>query len=321
LSAFSEYVDSAEEEGVTLALETKPVVLEQGGGGRLRLDCTRGCEQISFEASLVIAAPRRVVDKTFTESLGLRTTSRGVAVDRKTLATDLLGVFAGGEVVSGPGPAVRAVAAGRLAAVSMGQYLAGGPVTGEPKDVHVVMGRLDDGERAALLRDVEAMARVDTFMVSPARRRQNFEEVEVGLTEEQARQEAGRCLQCDCLARDDCKLRRYARDYGVEMNLYRGESRRFERDASHPLVVYESGKCILCGLCVRIAEQAGEGLGMSFTRRGFGGRTAVPFRESVAAALSAETARLCAEACPTGALALKRTRPSAASEPSEKRTD
>ena len=318
LSAFSEYVDAAEDEGVTLALETRPVALEEGGGGHFHLNCTRHGEHLSFEASLVIAAPPRVVETVLIEGLGLKVTNRGVAVDRKTLATDLEGVFAGGEVVSGAGPAVRAVAAGRLAAACMGQYLAGGPVTGEPKDVNVVMGRLDASERAALLRDVEAKARVDTSMVSPARRRQNFEEVEAGLTEEQARQEAGRCLQCDCLAREDCKLRNYARDYGVKTNLYRGESRRYERDASHPLIVYESGKCILCGLCVRIAEQAGEGPGMSFTRRGFGGRTAVPFGESVAVGLTLETASLCAEACPTGALALKRTRPSATLEPSEK---
>ncbi len=315
LSAFKEYVDAALEEGVTLELEAQPVKLESVGGGRFGLTCTRADEAFTLDASLVLAAPARVADRTLIESMGLKATNRGVSVDRRTLATELTGVFAGGEVVSGPGPAVRAVAGGRLAALSIGQYLAQQPLTGAAKDVHVVMGRLSDTELASFLGDVKKAPRVSVSVVRPERRRRSFEEVQQGLTEEQAQQESARCLQCDCLARDDCKLRRLAREYGAGVASYRGEARPFERDTSHPLIVYESGKCILCGLCVRLAEQAGEALGMSFTRRGFAGRAAVPFGGSIAEGLSEETARLCAQACPTGALALKRPRPSARKAP------
>jgi formate dehydrogenase major subunit len=179
-------------------------------------------------------------------------------------------------------------------------------VVGERAEARVAMGRLSDAERVELLRGVEKAGRIARVLREMAERRQDFAEVEQELDEADARREAARCLQCDCLARDDCKLRRYASQYGAEATRLRGERRSFTRDDSHPLIVYESGKCILCGLCVRIAEQAGEALGMSFTSRGFAGRTAVPFGGCIAEGLSSETARRVAEACPTGALALKR---------------
>ncbi|GAG23468.1 unnamed protein product, partial [marine sediment metagenome] len=49
----------------------------------------------------------------------------GIKADRRTLRTNLEGVFAGGKAVSGPDPGVRAVAAGHLAATCIHQYLSG----------------------------------------------------------------------------------------------------------------------------------------------------------------------------------------------------
>jgi NADH dehydrogenase/NADH:ubiquinone oxidoreductase subunit G len=70
-------------------------------------------------------------------------------------------------------------------------------------------------------------------------------------------------------------------------------------------VIYESGKCIDCGLCIQIAAVAGEKLGLAFVGRGFNVRVAVPFDYSMAQALEHAAAK-CVEACPTGALALAR---------------
>jgi NADH dehydrogenase/NADH:ubiquinone oxidoreductase subunit G len=72
-------------------------------------------------------------------------------------------------------------------------------------------------------------------------------------------------------------------------------------DDSHPDVVYEPGKCIACGICVRIAAEAREGLGLGFVGRAFHVRTAVPFNSSMVEGLR-EVALACADACPTGAL-------------------
>jgi len=231
------------------------------------------------------------------DAVFLACSKSGIKADRRTLRTNLEGVFAGGKAVSGPDPGVRAVAAGHLAATCIHQYLSGREVTGEPRPVNVHMGKLTQQELAVLFRGVEESPRV---------RQASFEEVAQGLSESDAIKEAERCLQCDCLAKDDCKLRQYATEYRARVSRFKGERRPFDRDDSHPDVVYEPGKCILCGICVRIADQAGESPGMAFTRRGFPARVGVPFEKPLAEALSPETARRCAEACPTGALALKR---------------
>ena len=92
--------------------------------------------------------------------------------------------------------------------------------------------------------------------------------------------------------------------YGADARRYHGQRRQIERLQPHPEITYQPGKCILCGLCIQIAEQAGEPLGLSFVGRGFDVRVAVPFDESLAEALK-RSARRCAEVCPTGALALR----------------
>lgn len=74
--------------------------------------------------------------------------------------------------------------------------------------------------------------------------------------------------------------------------------------SDHPVVVYEPGKCIDCGLCIQIAAQAGEQLGLTFVGRGFDVRMKVPFEKSLAEGLKVSGAK-CVEVCPTGALAFK----------------
>jgi NADH dehydrogenase/NADH:ubiquinone oxidoreductase subunit G len=64
---------------------------------------------------------------------------------------------------------------------------------------------------------------------------------------------------------------------------------------------FEPGKCIKCGICVRVAERAGDHPGLAFSGRGFDLRVTVPFNEGLRTALPA-TARECAARCPTGAL-------------------
>ena len=91
---------------------------------------------------------------------------------------------------------------------------------------------------------------------------------------------------------------------GASASRFECEKRPFIRDDTSDIVVFEPGKCILCGLCVRIAESRGERLGVGFSRRGFGTHVAVPFGAPLKEGLTT-TLRLCAESCPTGALALR----------------
>ncbi|MFC1569903.1 hypothetical protein ACFL4L_06675, partial [bacterium] len=84
--------------------------------------------------------------------------------------------------------------------------------------------------------------------------------------------------------------------------VYKGEDRSLIEKTIQPGgVIYEPGKCVKCGLCVRITAKSKERLGLAFIGRGFQVKVAVPFDEPLSAGLEL-TAAACVEACPTGAL-------------------
>jgi formate dehydrogenase major subunit len=258
----------------------------------------------AIPCTTVIAAIGQSVERALAGREGLRVTAWGIAVEEKTLATNLPGVFAGGDAVLGADLAVRAVAAGRVAAASIHQYLTGQAVTGEPAVTGIAMQPVDDAERAAIFRAIESAARVPTAAIPMAQRLVSFNEVDLGLPPQDAAREARRCLSCGCRKQDCCLVRSLATEYEVDVHRFAGRRRRFSQDLSHPEIVYEPGKCISCDACVRIAAAEGEEYGMTMIGRGFDVRVAPPFEKHLSEALT-RTARRCAEACPTGALSLR----------------
>lgn len=113
-------------------------------------------------------------------------------VNEKTGATNLEGVFAGGDAVSGASIAVEAIGAGRRAARSINCYLRGEEVS-VPDEVITKDSELLDVEELVL---VPESARVRMPELTVDERRLSFEEVELGLTEEMAKGESERCLRC-----------------------------------------------------------------------------------------------------------------------------
>jgi len=108
---------------------------------------------------------------------------------------------------------------------------------------------------------------------------------------------------------DDCAtisplVRALVEEYQPDVNRFAGERRSFPKDDSHSGITYDPRKCIVCEACVQIAAAAGEPLGLAVIGRGFHVAVAVPFGKPLADGLCTAGQR-CAEACPTGALALR----------------
>ncbi len=222
---------------------------------------------------------------------GIDRTDAGVAVDRISCRTSVEGVFAAGGVVKQTDMVVRACGDGRRTAYSADAFLRGREYIPERHNSVSRMGALQEGELSVFLEGASCVARMEVGAE--------------GFSADEAKQEGARCLHCDCRKADTCKLRQYADLYQARQSRYKPVERRiFEQVRSHRSVIYEPGKCIKCGLCVRITENAGEKLGLTFLGRGFDVRVGVPFNESLEEALE-KVAEQCVRTCPTGSLAFK----------------
>ena len=137
-------------------------------------------------------------------------------------------------------------------------------------------------------------------------RNDNFKEVELGFTEEQAINEAKRCLECGCQVNETCALREYASDYLIEHIILSGDQNRHPIDDSHPFIRRDNNKCINCGRCIRIcSEVQGAGV-LGYIYRGFTTLVAPEYNESLTQT-SCESCGKCIAVCPTGALTEKHT--------------
>jgi len=206
MPAISSEVEEAEHEGIKIHfLATPTKILSRDGqlsaiecitmklgepdaSGRRRPVAVKGTE-FTMNVDNVIIAIGQTVDKTALPK-ELNYTSWGtLEVDPVTLETHIAGVFAGGDVVSGPADVVVAVAAGKEAAISIDRYLRGVSLTEErqvtPKRVENV-----SKERAQL------KARASTPLLKLDERKGSFAEVELSFDEKTAIEEAKRCLNC-----------------------------------------------------------------------------------------------------------------------------
>jgi len=210
MPAWEEEIHAAETEGAETTYLSAPQEILTADGKVVGLRCIRmelgepdssgrrrpvpvpGSEY-DIEIDQIIPAIGQRPDLTALENVtGINFTRWGtVETDSVTYSTGREGVFAGGDVQTGPWVAIGAIAAGREAAESILRYLDGKnmaegrePATnenpayrpipeGETKKARAVMPELPEKERAG-----------------------NFKEVELGFNEENGKTEAGRCLNC-----------------------------------------------------------------------------------------------------------------------------
>jgi ferredoxin len=238
--------------------------------------------------SLIIATGESNAD-----FIGLEKRAKSFITERNSHQTALPGVFAIGSAIKPGRVAIRAVAHGKEVAYSVDQYLNGQEVRGEIRMFNSRFGRLVQEEYAAYMEESENGPRIET-------------ENNRGFIREEMIKEASRCMHCDCRKRNDCKLRIYSDEYeAVQKRYFPDERKPVRKIFKNKPVVYEPEKCIKCGICVRITSLHKEKLGLTFIGKGFDVEVGVPFDQVDVNALE-KTASLCAENCPTGALAIRK---------------
>ena len=122
---------------------------------------------------------------------GIETTRQGtLKINPDTLMTTAPGIFAAGDIAFGPRLIINAVADGKKAATEIDKFLRG--PEWKPKGKFVQITVLNHHEMAAYYDEYSRLA----IPALPIERRTGVAEVETGYTEEQARTEASRCLQC-----------------------------------------------------------------------------------------------------------------------------
>ncbi len=170
---------------------------EPDASGRRRPEPIPGSE-FFVEADTVIAAVGQAPDLSFLprDSALERTRWETLVVEPNTLATNVPGVFAGGDFVRGPGKVVEAIADGRRGAAAIDKYLRGDTSRVDLYDLRVpVISEKVSGEEEEETLDEQPRTKMPSLAVPE--RKKGFYEIELGFSDEQARYEAKRCLRCD----------------------------------------------------------------------------------------------------------------------------
>ena len=183
----------------------------------------------TLEADTVILALGQEADSGFLRTIpGMRFDGDVVQVDPNTLMTDVPGIFAGGDAVPSERTVTIGVGHGKKAARVIDRWLAQRPVTEHPKNPVATFDKLNlwywGDDRATTQPELDVAQRL------------NFDEIVGGLTDDQARTEAWRCLSCgNCIECDGC-LGSCPEDAVIKL----GKGLRYR---------YDYTKCTGCGTC------------------------------------------------------------------------
>ena len=186
----------ADAEGKACALWVQPQIIGPVRGGRPAPRKANKPEERMECDIVLVAIGQDIVSKPFADF--------GIAVNRGRIsandagAVNRVGIYAGGDCVSGPATVIKAIAAGKVAAANIDEFLGyHHPIT---CDVEIP---------EPLLNDKVPCGRVNLQEVEAWARKTNFEGIELSMSEEEAIQEASRCLRCD---RHGCGVLRGGRE-------------------------------------------------------------------------------------------------------------
>ena len=175
-----------DESGHCSALITQPQMIGAVKRGRPAPVAAKKPER-RIEADVILIAVGQDIDVDPFVDFGMHAERGSFIANGQLESPDLPGVYVGGDCQSGPATVIKAIGAGKVAARNIDEYLGYHHTLScdvalpEPKqNDRMPKGRVEIAER-------------------PARERKNdFLGVEYGMSLEEAEQECGRCLRCDC---------------------------------------------------------------------------------------------------------------------------
>jgi len=209
MPAYPWEVEWGKEEGVVInAAKATQRILEKDGkfaglelldvkrmafvDGKLDLEVADGTESILNSDEVIVAIGQRPALGFLGKAGKIKLTPRGtIEVDEKTGQTSWKGVFVGGDVIRGAASVVQAIADGQLAAKSIDAFIKGEKFEQQQNNqpiVEITAQELKDRKEKKIPRQKMPVIGLD--------RRRSFKEVDLGFTEQMARDEAQRCLYC-----------------------------------------------------------------------------------------------------------------------------
>ncbi len=259
MTASPHEIENAVNEGVQLHAGWGPVKIDEEGevtlqfceqtrdaGGKFdpRFDSTR---LLKLDADQVMLATGQGTDLTILDGSGVENNHGFIVADATTLMTSEPGVFAGGDAEHGPRTAVEAIRSGKIAATAIDTWLRGLPIdaaVGHPvRRDEVIPLEVPAPDRTHLERAVMPERTVEEVLGEG-----NYVQIEEGLTDAMAHDEARRCLRCDiCIGCGQCMAA--CSEMGVE-------ALRMADTSAGRLAYFDFNRpaelCIGCGACTEV---------------------------------------------------------------------
>ena len=305
-------IEEAAEEGVTYKFLTNPaeIIGENGHVRQIRLQIMELGEPDAsgrrspvpvegkfetLDVDLVIMAIGQKLNPEGLEDITL--TKKGtIEADAATFLTNLPDVYAVGDATNrGASIAIEAIGEGRRCAEVVDSALRGEMKPCRTPFYSRKTVTADD------FADREKQPRCQMPVRPAAERAKDFAPVSLGFSDETAIREAKRCLECGCHDYHDCKLIRYAQQQEIHPERFDGIKNTHETERRLICIERDNGKCILCGLCVRICDEVAKKGILGLVGRGFPTVVKPEFNNPETISVCA-SCKKCAESCPTGAL-------------------